>query len=77
MSGGQGIALGSASIGQLRNLEKSLDDDNTLLTANFNQLKMAQQKFAEAASVVSTLTPDKKGAPLSPALRSVQENPCL
>jgi hypothetical protein len=47
---------------QLRSLERQLEEENTLLTANFNQLKMAQQKFADAAAVVATLTADKKGA---------------
>ena len=60
----------------LRALERQLEEENTMLTANINQLKMAQQKFTEAASVVSALTLDKKGAcapwialcPPSPAL---------
>jgi hypothetical protein len=54
---------------QLRQLERQLEEENTLLTANYNQLKMAQQKFTDAAAVVSTLTADKKGAsPCGPAL---------
>ena len=46
----------------LRALERQLEEENTMLTANFNQLKMAQQKFTDAAAVVGALTPDKKGA---------------
>jgi hypothetical protein len=47
---------------QLRSLERQLEEENNLLTANFNQLKMAQQKFTDAAAVVAALTADKKGA---------------
>jgi hypothetical protein len=64
-----GAPLSPASLqtAQLRSLERQLEEENTLLTANFNQLKMAQQKFADAAAVVATLTPDKKGAAAAPA----------
>ena len=59
-----GAPLSPASLQtpQLRSLERQLEEENTLLTANFNQLKMAQQKFTDAAAVVAALTPDKKGA---------------
>jgi prefoldin alpha subunit len=53
-------ALSAQQLGQL---QRQLEDENTNLTANYNQLKMAQQKFTDAAAVVATLTPETKGAP--------------
>jgi hypothetical protein len=61
-SGGAPLTPATMHTNQLRALEKQLDEENTMLTTNFNQLKMAQQKFTDAAAVVAALTPDKKGA---------------
>jgi len=78
MASGGSLTPASLQTNQLRSLERQLEEENQLLTANFNQLKMAQQKFTDAAAVVGALTPDKKGAqtfapllqraPLSPGL---------
>ena len=62
MASGGSLTPASLQTNQLRSLERQLEEENQLLTANFNQLKMAQQKFTDAAAVVGALTPDKKGA---------------
>ena len=62
MASGGALTPASLQTNQLRSLERQLEEENQLLTANFNQLKMAQQKFTDAAAVVGALTPDKKGA---------------
>ena len=46
---------------QLSYLSKQLEEENNLLTANFQQLKMAQQKFSVAAGVVGSLANEKNG----------------
>ncbi len=50
------------SVQQLSFLTKQLEEENQVLTSNFQQLKMAQQKFTVSAGVVGSLATEKKGA---------------
>ena len=54
---------------QLQFYQKQLEEENTSLTANFSQLKMAHKKFLEASSSASALKdePEGEGAPQASA----------
>ena len=43
-------------------LAKQLEEENTVLSANFNQLKQAQAKFSEAAACMASLAQETEGA---------------
>ena len=54
-SANQAIDPSKLSISQLQFLAKSLDEENSLLTSNFNQLKVAHAKFLDAAACATTV----------------------
>lgn len=62
MSGGQSIDVSKLNVQQLTYLTKQLEEENTLLTANFNQLKVAQAKFLDAAACMKVLGEERERA---------------
>ena len=59
MSGGN-IDISKLNVQQLTYLTKQLEEENTLLTANFNQLKQAHAKFLDAASCMKILGDERE-----------------
>jgi len=66
-----GVEPARLSIPQLQQYAKSLEEENQVLTANFQQLKMAQAKFLDAATCMRTLASEAQSAcaALAPAAR--------
>jgi hypothetical protein len=60
MSGGGNIDISKLNVQQLTYLVKQLEEENTLLTANFNQLKQAHAKFLDAAACMKILGDERE-----------------
>ena len=60
MSGGGNIDISKLNVQQLTYLVKQLEEENTLLTANFNQLKQAHAKFLDAAACMKIIGDERE-----------------
>ena len=55
-----GVDISKLNVQQLTYLTKQLEEENTLLTANFNQLKQAHAKFLDAAACMKILGEERE-----------------